>query len=590
MLTRLKKQFLDLPIAQKFVSIFTVMTLLSCAVMVGALHLGLSVFEEKLYEKSLQELDFFVQNLDDDLQEMDVLTRSIAVDSRIQDQLAELTAATPETAQYYYELTGVRPLLLEKLYQSGQADSLQYIDAYGNVITVGQSFPDPGDDRRAELTQKLDDTPGGFVLLPPDADYPYYVCGRKILRSQNMSMQDLGTTLVTVDIEKLLDNQIDALSNKPSELYLYNKEVLVYQSGSTAAGLTPPTTRQGYAVQSIGGQKVFVCWLTSNVSGLRLCSVFNYSEIYGQTSRARVALLLGGCAILVLFGWVMLRMARLVTRPVHTLSEAVKSVEGGDFTTARAMLPAVPAADEIGTLTRDVDAMLGQIDTLIHENYEKQLLLQDTRYKMLQAQINPHFLYNTLSTLSWLVRAGKNEDAGRLIINLGDMLRAALSPKQNTTAAADVQLVRSYIEIQQLRYKRRAAFTLQTDGDLESWYLPHFTLQPLVENAIKYGVEESEDVCEITVTAQADGDTLLLAVHNTGAPINADRLAEMRSFTVKPQGHGIGLKNIYERLSMLYTTFTFAVDSTETDGTTVKILLDRQNVKEEAPHGETADR
>lgn len=589
MLTRLKKQFLDLPIAQKFVSIFTVMTLLSCAVMVGALHLGLSVFEEKLYEKSLQELDFFVQNLDDDLQEMDVLTRSIAVDSRIQDQLAELTAATPETAQYYYELTGVRPLLLEKLYQTGQADSLQYIDAYGNAITVGQSFPDPGDDRRAELTQKLDETPGGFVLLPPDADYPYYVCGRKILRSQNMSMQDLGTTLVTVDIEKLLDNQIDALSNKPSELYLYNKEVLVYQSGSTAAGLTPPTTRQGYAVQSIGGQKVFVCWLTSNVSGLRLCSVFNYSEIYGQTSRARVALLLGGCAILVLFGWVMLRMARLVTRPVHTLSEAVKSVEGGDFTTARAMLPAAPAADEIGTLTRDVDTMLGQIDTLIHENYEKQLLLLDTRYKMLQAQINPHFLYNTLSTLSWLVRAGKNEDAGRLIINLGDMLRAALSPKQNTTAA-DVQLVRSYIEIQQLRYKRRAAFTLQTDGDLESWYLPHFTLQPLVENAIKYGVEESEDVCEITVTAQADGDTLLLAVHNTGAPINTDRLAEMRNFTVKPQGHGIGLKNIYERLSMLYTTFTFEMDSTETDGTTVKILLDRQNVKEEAPHGETADR
>lgn len=133
---------------------------------------------------------------------------------------------------------------------------------------------------------------------------------------------------------------------------------------------------------------------------------------------------------------------------MHTLSEAVKSVEGGDFDTARAMLPAVPSADEIGTLTRDVDTMLGQIDTLIHENYEKQLLLQDTRYKMLQAQINPHFLYNTLSTLSWLVRAGKNEEAGRLIINLGDMLRAAFSPKQNTTAAADVQLVRSYIDIQ----------------------------------------------------------------------------------------------------------------------------------------------
>ena len=114
MLTRLKKRFLDLPISQKFVSIFAVMTLLSCAVMVGALHLGLSVFEEKLYEKSLQELDFFVQSIDDDLQQMDVLTRSIAVDTTIQSQLAQLTAADPETAQYYYLLTGVRPLLLAR--------------------------------------------------------------------------------------------------------------------------------------------------------------------------------------------------------------------------------------------------------------------------------------------------------------------------------------------------------------------------------------------------------------------------------------------------------------------------------------------
>ena len=88
MLTRLKKRFLDLPISQKFVSIFAVMTLLSCAVMVGALHLGLSVFEEKLYEKSLQELDFFVQSIDDDLQQMDVLTRSIAVDMGIRSVLS----------------------------------------------------------------------------------------------------------------------------------------------------------------------------------------------------------------------------------------------------------------------------------------------------------------------------------------------------------------------------------------------------------------------------------------------------------------------------------------------------------------------
>lgn len=106
MLRRMKKRFLDWPLAKKFVVVFSVMTLLSGALMVGALHLGLSVFEEKFYEKSLQELDFFLQRVDGDIQEVDTLTRSIAVDSAVQQQLGELAAADPETAAYYYLLTG----------------------------------------------------------------------------------------------------------------------------------------------------------------------------------------------------------------------------------------------------------------------------------------------------------------------------------------------------------------------------------------------------------------------------------------------------------------------------------------------------
>ena len=131
MLRRMKKRFLDWPLAQKFVFVFSLMTLLSGALMVGALHLGLSVFEEKFYEKSLQELDFFLQRVDGDIQEVDTLTRSIAVDSAVQQQLGELAAADPETAAYYYLLTGVCPLLLEKLYQSRQLSSIRYTDLYG---------------------------------------------------------------------------------------------------------------------------------------------------------------------------------------------------------------------------------------------------------------------------------------------------------------------------------------------------------------------------------------------------------------------------------------------------------------------------
>ena len=585
-ISRLKRKFLDLPLAQKFVSIFAVLTLLSGALMIGALHLGLSVFEEKFYEKSLQELDFFVQQVDDDIQDIDTLTRSIAVDSNIQEQLNDLSSADPEKANYYYLLTAVRPLLLEKIYQDRQINSLQYTDLYGHTLTIGQDMPDPGAARLTALEMALNETPGGFVLVASNsADYPYILCGRRILRSQDMSLKKLGTIVVALDVGKLLDNEIYSLSSQPSELYLYNGSRLVYHSGGEMAALPAVTSAQGYQIATLNGKKSFVCWQTSSLTGLRLCSVFDYHEIYGQINTARNALIFGECAILVLFAWVLLHMARLVTKPIRTLSEAVQTVDQqeGNFAAARAMLPADPAADEIGTLTREFDSMLGKIDTLIHENYEKQILLQETRYKMLQAQINPHFLYNTLGTLNWLVKAGNREDACKMIVSLGDILRAALSPRQNSTAAADVQLANSYIAIQQLRYKSRAHFTLTSSGELEQWYLPHFTLQPLVENAIHYGVEDSDEVCEINVTAQADSGTLTLIVHNTGAPIAPERLAEIRTFTVKPQGHGIGLKNIYERLSMLYENFVFDFDSDET-GTTVKIVLRQEELKAQTTH------
>lgn len=582
MVHRAKKYFLDLPLAQKFVGIFAVLTLLSGALMIGALHLGLSVFEEKFYERSLQELDFFVQKVDDDIQGIDTLTRSIAVDSNIQEQLNALAQADPQTANYYYLLTGVRPLLLEKIYQDRQINSLQYTDLNGHTLTIGQDMPDPGAGRQTALEMALNATPGGFVIQTSDsADFPYILCGRRILRSQDMSLKKLGTIVVALDVGKLLDNEIHSLSSQPSELYLYNGTQLIYHSGEEAAAALPQEeSAHGYQISTIGGKKYYICWLTSSVTGLRLCSVFDYHEIYGQINTARNALIFGECAILLLFAWVLLHMARLVTKPIHTLSEAMQTVDQqeGNFAAARALLPADPAADEIGTLTKEFDSMLSKIDTLIHENYEKQILLQETRYKMLQAQINPHFLYNTLGTLNWLVKAGDRENACKMIVSLGDILRAALSPRQNSTAAADVQLASSYIAIQQLRYKSRAEFTLTVSGKLEQWTLPHFTLQPLIENAIHYGVEDSDTVCKIHIAAQAADDVLTLIVHNTGTPVEPKRLDEIRAFTIKPQGHGIGLKNIYERLSMLYQDFGFDFDSDAT-GTTVRILLRQSDLK-----------
>ena len=267
---------------------------------------------------------------------------------------------------------------------------------------------------------------------------------------------------------------------------------------------------------------------------------------------ARGALLLGGCAILVLFGWVMLRMARLVTRPVHTLSEAVKSVEGGDFTTARAMLPNTPAADEIGTLTRDVDAMLGQIDTLIHENYEKQLLLQDTRYKMLQAQINPHFLYNSFYHLYRMAKMEDTDGIAEMSLKLSSYYRyITRSAQPVVTLAMEYQNIVDYTEIQTIRFGDRITVQLQPLPEpYRELAVPRFILQPLFENAYNHGVEKMENGL-IQLRFKMKPEFLNIYVENNGSCPDAEleKLTQYLNSTDR-KAECTALKNVKLRMQM----------------------------------------
>ena len=157
----------------------------------------------------------------------------------------------------------------------------------------------------------------------------------------------------------------------------------------------------------------------------------------------------------------------------------MKVVEQGDFKGAKGLLPSNPSRDETGRLTREFDTMLTQIDYLIHENYEKQILIKDTKYKMLQSQINPHFLYNTLNSLNWMIKAGSSADASRMVMELGSLLRGVLSKKAYVTAKEELDMLENYIAVQQYRYKNRARFVVEKEGNLEAYFVPKMILRVL---------------------------------------------------------------------------------------------------------------
>lgn len=343
---------------------------------------------------------------------------------------------------------------------------------------------------------------------------------------------------------------------------------------------------QGYQVWKEEGQAYFVCWMTDATTGWLYLNLIPYSQIFGQTMALRYILLGVFLALLVLGCLFLRRLAQLITRPLERLSASMQVVEKENFEAALAMLPDHPYRDEAGQLTEEFRVMLQQIDTLIRENYKKQLLLQETQYQMLQAQINPHFLNNTLNTVNWMIRAGRNDDAARVVVELGRLLRAALVREPEIPVAREVELVKSYIAIQEFRYHGRASFHVETEGALENWKMPKMILQPLVENAVLHGVENSLTPCTITVTARERTQDILLEVHNTGPCMTPERLDEVRRFDARPQGHGIGLKNIYDRLKLYFGSFGWEIDSNPERGTRVQMMLP----KKEKDDVQTADR
>lgn len=574
---KLWEKFRDWKLAQKMMLVYVVLLGISCGVSIAALQISLNIYDGKLYEKSLQELDFFTQKVNDNLDGVESLSYTIAMDAEIQQQLSKIKSLNYLSAEYSYEMYQFRILLLNELNSHPMVKNIVYTDGNKTKLTVGVDCGtiDPGEYSR--LLEQFHEARGGYVVQNPVKKYPYLLAGRDVRKHLDASMSYLGSLMITCDVSGMIREKIGDLEENHSTLFVYSRDGMVYRDNQAEVPELPSLDQtQGYRIVSYQGQKYFMCYLKSSQNGWMFVNLFPYSEIFGQTMMVRYWMIGGFFLLFLGSALIMKKLAGVITAPLERLSESMQIVETGDFTGAKNVLSTEVRSDESGMLAQEFRAMLDQITTLIHENYEKQLLLKDTKYKMLQAQINPHFLYNTLNALNWMVQANRGEDAQKVIIELGQMLRASFAKEPLTTVTAEVQLVKSYIAIQQFRYRNRAKFTVEIQGKPGAYRVPHMTLQPLVENAIYYGVENSLVCCEVTVRVREEKETILLEVANTGPGMTPEELDAVRNFTVKPKGHGIGLKNIRERLEMVCPGSEFRIESRLDKGTIVRIRVPKR--------------
>ena len=564
----------NLRLFQKITITFLLTALLIYAVMAVTLQFAFRIYDRQLYEKSMAELDFFAQQVNAKLAQIEALTVSIATGHEVQEKLSQMRDMEYLSREYGYAKQQLMTILQNQIFSQDVIQNVIYTDQDQVAFTAGIYTGQIDAQVMDRLLGQFHEKRGGYVTFSPTEDYPYLISGRDILEVKNATLDYLGSLIFTSDIAKLIERQAGSLEAEHANLFVYSDQGMIYQEADIP-GLKLPSMDmdKGWKLMDLQGKRIFLCYEKSRETGWMYVNFFPYSEIYGQVLRLRylvsaiVAVVFAGAVL------VLQRISAAITRPLEQLMDSMKVVEQGDFKGAKKMLPPNPPKEETGLLTREFDIMLTQIDTLIHENYEKQLLLKDTKYKMLQSQINPHFLYNTLNSVTWMVKAGRAEDASRMIMELGSLLRGVLSKKECVTAKEELDMLESYIAIQQYRYKNRAEFVVEKSGALARYFVPKMILQPLVENAISYGVDRSLTVCRVSVKAEEKGDNLYFTVEDQGPGMLPGELEKVRKGTCVPKGHGIGLQNIRERLALISGQAFLEVDSVPGEGTTVKIKI-----------------
>lgn len=270
------------------------------------------------------------------------------------------------------------------------------------------------------------------------------------------------------------------------------------------------------------------------------------------TARLWLELGLVAAGALVLVGVLMRRSAaisRSITQPIYALRERAQSIGRGDL----AAREPVVAEDETLQALSSIEQMAQHLQQQMELNRQEQAKLRAMELALLQSQINPHFLYNTLDTIIWLVETGKNEQAVEMVTSLSNFFRSSLSKGRDIITLGEEEIhVRSYLEIQQVRYRDILCYEIHVQPELRGCVLPKLTLQPLVENALYHGIKLRRGLGHILVDAAQEDGNVRICVRDDGAGMTPERLQQLRQSLDAEEQIGFGLRTVYQRLRLLY--------------------------------------
>ena len=515
-------------------------------------------YDRELYGALSNFLSLSVTEIGYKLDNVQQMTTDLGQDSQIQTYLSHNKDASRAFSSEYNALY----YLVQDYYKKNRVNCVSNITLYTGNFTLRSNTSANvyvPDEVYKDLYEAALGANGATVCVTDySRDYGLFFV-KAIRRIENLRLDTLGIEVVQVDLEKLVKSSV-SLNQYDNVIFVLTRPqdgAVMYSSAGEAGPQTLPTldTESRWDICKLDSVKYFVTADGSADYPWDYLCLVPYNEIYASIRDALlfcILFFLAGIALTFLVCHFLVdritrRFAKLISQIAKYTPDMVLPVD--EFSGEER-----EAGDEVGMLSRHFSHMAREIDGLIQTDYTNRILLREAQLKALEAQINPHFLYNTLSAINWRAKMRGAQEISDMVEALSNLLRVTLNDDSGLIPLEqELSLVQSYIVIQRIRFDETLDYRLAVEADeLKDVLIPKLTLQPLIENAIRYGLEQSTQICRVQLSVRRQGAQLVLLVQNDGSLYEDDLLEKLRQKTVTPHGYGIGLLNIEKRLEFAF--------------------------------------
>lgn len=321
-------------------------------------------------------------------------------------------------------------------------------------------------------------------------------------------------------------------------------------------------------------RQYYVCGQYNGLTGWKTYSVIPQERLFPQAKELRSFIWLVVITCTASIAAVIALLAYALSRPIKRLSRAMGQVQQGDFT----VQVINKRTDEIGELTDSFNYMTDTINTLIRQVYQEKLAQKNAELQALQAQINPHFLYNTLDSINWMLIDRGASDISEIVISLGSLMRYSIEEDSTfVTLEHEIEYVLSYLMIQKNRLEDRLSYQVELDESVRHEKIPKLILQPLIENAISHGIEPLKQTGKITVLIKDDGDEISISIEDNGVGMPPEQLSRLKERLLETEKEGytqIGVRNVDRRIRLHYgSQYSLRITSKINKGTTINLHI-----------------